>query len=264
LDDWSCRSTLTPITRRADRVLAMVGELHRRGYQKLRVMPFMNSSGTAWRCWIGPDTLFYRNHGAYSNDDGLSDEPQTTSLSARYTTGADHFFDWQDADHDDARTLADKFLARFTELAKQGEGCSYAYAGWYQRLLGLAERGWMPVVIDDSGCSTKTINLYDLRPAEWRTGNGKKPSLPLPPAGKSEHTIELHGPSSSSPTFYNMEEFEQKQIADKVVWQRGFDDAVAGREKQLDAEGKASFHYFEGYAVGEESRASVHSAPLEK
>jgi hypothetical protein len=30
-----------PHVRRAVRVLAMVGELHRRGYQKLRVMPFM-------------------------------------------------------------------------------------------------------------------------------------------------------------------------------------------------------------------------------
>lgn len=46
--------------RRAVRVLAMVGELHRRGFQKLRVMPFMSPSGNAWRCWIGPETLFYR------------------------------------------------------------------------------------------------------------------------------------------------------------------------------------------------------------
>ena len=250
--------------RRAVRVLAMVGELHRRGYQKLRVMPFMSPSGNAWRCCIGPDTLFYRNHGAYLHDTGLSDEPQSTSLIARYTTGADHFFDWQDADHDDARTLADKFLARFTELARQGEGWSYAYAGWYQRLLGLAERGWMPVVIDDDGCSTKKINLYDRRPAEWRTGNGKEPSLPLPPAGKSQRTIKLDGPSIGafqSPTFYTDEEFEQKKAADKVIWQRGFDDAMANREKQLDAEGRASFHYFEGYAAGEERRASENSAP---
>jgi len=123
-------------------------------------------------------------------------------------------------------------------------------------LLGLAERGWMPVVIDDSGSSTKKINLYDLRPAEWRTGNGKAPSLPLPPAGKAEDTIKLHGSSDRSTTFQTMEEFEQQKIADKVVWQRGFDDAAAGREKELDAEGKASFHYFEGYAAGEEKRRS--------
>jgi hypothetical protein len=98
--------------RRAVRVLTMVGELHRLGYQKLRVMPFMSPSRNAWRCWIGSDTLFYRNHGAYLRDTGFCDE-QSSSLSARYTTGADHYFDWQDADHDDARSLANKFLARF-------------------------------------------------------------------------------------------------------------------------------------------------------
>jgi hypothetical protein len=121
----------------------------------------------------------------YLCDAGYSEEVQSTSLSARYTTGADHYFDWQDADNDDARTLADKFLARFSRLAGQGEGWSYAYAGWYQRLLGLADRGWMPVVLsDDSTSSYKKINLHDLRPEDWRTGNEKKPSLPLPPAGK--------------------------------------------------------------------------------
>lgn len=179
-----------PHVRRAIRVLSMVGELHRRGYQKIRVMPFMSPSGTAWRCWIGPDTLYYRNHGAYLCDTGYSEEVQSTSLSARYTTAADHYFDWQDADHDDARTLADKFLARLSRLARQGEGWSYAYSGWYQRLLGLAERGWMPVVLsDDSTSSYKKINLHDLRPEDWRTENEKKPSLPLPPAGKLQQDI---------------------------------------------------------------------------
>jgi hypothetical protein len=163
------------------------------------VMPFMSASGHAWRAWIGPDTMFYRNHGAYLDGAWNPDErQQSTSATACYTTGAHHYFGWQDADKDDARTLADKFLARFTRLAGQGEGWSYAYAGWYQRLLGLAERGWMPVVIDDDGCSTKKINLYDRRPAEWRTENEKEPSLPLPPGGKSQRTIKLHGPSIGS------------------------------------------------------------------
>ena len=53
-----------PHIRRAIRVLAIVGELHKRGYQRLRVMPFMSPSGVHWRCLIGPVTLFYRNHGA--------------------------------------------------------------------------------------------------------------------------------------------------------------------------------------------------------
>ncbi|MGY3692197.1 hypothetical protein ACVIGA_002277 [Bradyrhizobium sp. USDA 3240] len=171
--------------RRAVRVLAMVGELHRRGFQKLRVMPFMSPSGNHWRCWIGPDTLFYRNHGARLRDSDFS-EVQSESLSARYTSGDEnHYFGWQDAENDDARFLADKFVTRFTRLADEGEGWSYTYAGWYQRLLGLAERGWMPVVMsDDPSSSLKKVNLQDLRPSEWRREGDGKQSLPLPPAGK--------------------------------------------------------------------------------
>lgn len=147
-------------------------------------MPFMSPSGNAWRCCTGPDTLFYRNHGAYLCDARCEDD-QSICLSARYTTGADHYFDWRDADHDDARTLAEKFLSRFTRLAGQGEGWSYVYAGWYQRLLGLAERGWMPVVASDYGSfSLSQVTLEDHRRPEWRTANDKKPTLPLPPAGK--------------------------------------------------------------------------------
>jgi hypothetical protein len=176
---------LEPHVRRAIRVLAMVGELHRRGYQKIRVMPFMSPSGNHWRCWIGPDTLFYRDHGAILEGD-YSEEEQSTSMTARYTSGEEnHYFGWQDAENDDARSLADKFLTRFTTLASRGEGWSYNYAGWYQRLLGLADRGWMPVVLSDYGSfSYKLVDLHDLRPAEWRTADEKKPTLPLPPAGK--------------------------------------------------------------------------------
>jgi len=154
-------------------------------------MPFMSPSGSYWRCWIGPDSLFYRNHGALLCDRGYSEEVQSTSLSAHYTSGEkDHYFGWQDAENNDARLLADKFLTRFTELASRGEGWSYAYAGWYQRLLGLADRGWMPVVLsDDDTSSYKKINLQDLRPAEWHTENDKKLALPLPPAGKLQEDL---------------------------------------------------------------------------
>jgi hypothetical protein len=43
---------------------------------------------------------------------------------------------------DDVRSLADNFLKRFRVVADSGQGWDYPYAGWYQRLLGLAEAGW--------------------------------------------------------------------------------------------------------------------------
>ena len=118
-------------------------------------------------------------------------EAQAESLSARYSSGDENrYFGWTDPEGDDARSLAAKFLARFGRIAEAGAGWSYAYAGWYQRLLGLAERGWLPVVMsDDPASSLRRINLQDLRPPEWRAEGGKKPSLPLPPPGKSDKEL---------------------------------------------------------------------------
>jgi hypothetical protein len=60
---------------------------------------------------------------------------------------------------------------------------------------------------------------------------------------------------------YTPAEFEAEKAAAKLRWQRGFDDAMAHRERQLDAEGRASPDYFEGYDAGEERRASNNSVP---
>jgi hypothetical protein len=48
----------------------------------------------------------------------------------------------------------------------------------------------MPVVLSDYGSFSYTkVTLEDHRPAEWHTENEKKPSLPLPPAGKLQEDL---------------------------------------------------------------------------
>jgi hypothetical protein len=88
--------------RRAIRVLAM-GELHKRGHQRLRVMPYIAPSGGFWRCTIGAADLFYRNHGAILRE--ILD-PDSGDTVARYSTAQEnHYFDWRDAEQDNARSL---------------------------------------------------------------------------------------------------------------------------------------------------------------
>src|SRR5690349_19483591 len=114
--------------RRAVRVLAMVGELHKRGYQRLRVMPFMSPSGLHCRWWIGPVKAFDRNHGAVRTKRvaGFDDEAAERATIARYTSGqANEYFGWEDAKTDDVRSLADKFQARFRIVADHGQGWDY-------------------------------------------------------------------------------------------------------------------------------------------
>lgn len=179
-----------PHIRRAVRVLGLVAELHKRGYQQLRVMPYMAPSGTYWRCSISHAKHFYRNHGAilYEATDGIigNNKSQADAMVARYSSGQNNdYFGWRDAEKDDARSLADKFIHRFRQLADLSKGWDYFYAGWYLRLLGLAEAGWMPVVLSDySPVSYDRIPVIDVRLEKKAVQNDDPPILPLPPAGE--------------------------------------------------------------------------------
>jgi hypothetical protein len=113
-------------------------------------------------------------------------------MIARYTSGDDNqYFGWTDAASDTARSLADKFVERFSSLAECGRGWDYVYVGWYQRMLGLAENGWIPFVFsDDERPSVRKLYLQDMRPPEWRRENEKGPLLPSPPRGRLQQDPE--------------------------------------------------------------------------
>jgi DNA-binding transcriptional ArsR family regulator len=110
------------------RVLLMVQELHRRGYERLRVAPGLSPSGLHWRCSVLPVRHVRRDHGAMVMDE---DGP-----IARYSSGQGaKFFDWVDAELDPPVALASKFLQRFPELAAQGRGSDPDYIRWYTGML---------------------------------------------------------------------------------------------------------------------------------
>ena len=168
----------SPTIRRAQRVLLMVHELHKRGYQRMRIAPGMSSSGASWRCSVTPITNTLRTHGALSQEFDRD--------SAHYSTGMENrYFGWQDAREDTARQLASKFIERFPDIAEKGFGQDWAYAGWYVEVLGLAERGCLPIAYwdwypgdqDEPGvpvtCSLNApAQLHDTR-------------LPMPPPGEA-------------------------------------------------------------------------------
>jgi hypothetical protein len=149
----------------------MVHELHKRGYQRLRIMPGMSPSGANWRCNVTPVTNILRTHGAMARS--------FDHFSANYTSGVENaYFGWKDATQDTARTLADKFLSRFGEIAEAGRGRDWVYAGWYAEMLGLAERGMLPVSYAD---------WYETPNPRWLpTTAGFDSGLPMPPPGEAE------------------------------------------------------------------------------
>lgn len=123
--------------RKAQRCLRMLSELHRLGYQQLRGMPYFNVQG--FRFAIAPR--------GYFSDNGIAILADKLSDSLVAITGAGHYFSWEDTNGNDARTLAEKFIIRFPDIAHSGKGRDWEYAGWLSELLGFLEQGNMiPIV----------------------------------------------------------------------------------------------------------------------
>jgi hypothetical protein len=161
---------LDPI-RRALRVLCMVHELHKLGYQRLRIAPGMSPSGCHWRCSITLAGNILKSHGARLRDFHRD--------AAHYTTGQDNeYFGWEDAAEDTVQQLAARFLERFPEIARLAQGRDWPYAGWYVEMLGLAERGAFPIAYADWYVEPPG----DCLPTTDRTDS----DLPLPPGGEAE------------------------------------------------------------------------------
>jgi len=87
----------------------MVHELHKLGYQKLRIVPGMSPSGMWWRCSITPVTNILPQNGARSKE--------WDTDAAHYSSSQENvYFGWEDTQHDTARQLAAKFVERFPAI----------------------------------------------------------------------------------------------------------------------------------------------------
>ena len=112
------------------RILLMVRELHRRGYERLRVAPSLFASGR-WTCCVTPVTNISWFNGVWECD---------FKVGAHYSSGQGaHCFDWTDAADDTPEQLATKFIERFPDLSEQGRGRDEAYADWYSEMLTATE-----------------------------------------------------------------------------------------------------------------------------
>lgn len=125
------RSKLSPF-QISRKLLLMVAELHRMGYQRLRIVPGMAPSGCYWRCKIVPASMISPNHGAKSDCHN--------DMAARYSSGQeDNFFGWNDVVGNTPTEMAQKFIERFPKIAEAGCGGDDKYVSWYLEMLRLTE-----------------------------------------------------------------------------------------------------------------------------
>lgn len=119
----------------------MVHELHKAGYQKLRISSGMSPTGTHWRCHITPASNVARN--------GWEIVDWADAIASYSTGDEDRYFGFEDGPGKSARELADMFLTRFPALMERSAGQDREYAGWYVDMLGAAEHGRLPIFFAD-------------------------------------------------------------------------------------------------------------------
>ena len=181
-----------PIVKHSQQILLMVHELHKLGYQRLRIAPGMSSSGMHWRCSVTHVGNISTSHGAILCEFDRE--------AAHYTTGqGNEYFGWEDSRKDTARQLAAKFIDRFPTIAGLGQGVDWQYVGWFVQMLGLSEHSVLPVAYADWHTEPD--------PRWLPTTTGFDSGLPMPPAGERAERrltnpidgVHTHDDSKASP-----------------------------------------------------------------
>ena len=121
----STKAAADNVVRRCTRLLSMVHELHKAGYQRIRISPGLSPSGGAWRCPITyASNIAEDGFSILSFDDGQG-------LVAPYSSADESgYFNWASSSELNSRELAVRFIKKFPIIAERGIGRDWLYAGW--------------------------------------------------------------------------------------------------------------------------------------
>lgn len=152
----------------------MVGELHKRGFQRMRIAPGTRPTG-AWRCHITSADNITSQYGAL-----LQEWDPTATYVATYSSRmGNEYFQWRDARDATVRQLATLFVERFPEIAERSRGRDWSYAGWYVEMLGTADLGYLPYAYHGDPPGTSMAEGWPSLPTTSQMGDG--PAVALPP-----------------------------------------------------------------------------------
>jgi len=116
----------------ARRLLLMVAELHKLGFEGLRATPYLSASGCNWRCCIVPACMARRTHGAR-----LAENVIYEALPRYSSADGEDYFGWANMKPKTPLILAKRFLVEFQKFAEQGKHPDPAYARWFADMLEL-------------------------------------------------------------------------------------------------------------------------------
>ncbi len=155
----------------AQKLLRMVAELHRRGFQRLRIAPGLAPSGLYWRCALVPANRMDPAHGAAEQVGNL--------LAARYSTSEDyHYFGWNDGEKMSAPEMAESFVRTFTAVCEQALGADPVYANWFISVVHAADAGALPIAFSDAAPTKVAEQLSTTESTTWLMWPPNAPSGP--------------------------------------------------------------------------------------
>ena len=163
------------------KTLQMIGLLHSRGYQRLRIFPYARTMW--WRCEVAPGELFDPQNGACLQSEPAHDR---NGLIARFGSGdCAHPFGWKNSIAKlSAAKMADLFIQRFPAIVRATLGSDWSYAGWYQEMLMRTSPNVLPIAYfkdeyEAVVCDALRLHQLDLAKQEHGCRD-----MPLPPLYK--------------------------------------------------------------------------------
>lgn len=128
----------------ARRILEMAAELHRRGYQGLRLCPHLSSDGGDWRCFLVPKGRMQAGSSVrFEVGRFLELEPRATFSTGDPTRP----FAWTGAEAESPQQWADRFEREFAQTCAESRESDEGYAAWLTRML--ADTGAVPYAWDN-------------------------------------------------------------------------------------------------------------------
>ena len=154
---------------RYKRFIRTVEEIHKLGYEKLRICPGISPNGCAWRCVLTVKENTNKDYGIYMSD---------FDYEAVYpSNGFIHEWDMmQLSPYDNAV----RFLKEHPKFEKLAKGKDPEYAKWFKLVVRAVYNGHIPWAYDDWSHTTDHVFL---------TGVDMGKGLPMPPKGDGEGLI---------------------------------------------------------------------------
>lgn len=135
-------------------ILQMIGELHERGYESIRLCPTLSNSGMHWIAWLASAEQVLPHHGAILHPTAMIQAMRsspTEALAACYTSAHEfRFFGWNDAAEDSPAQLAARFVDRFPTISAEGKRPDPNYVAWYKNMILQTEPEGLPSIYASS------------------------------------------------------------------------------------------------------------------